>query len=144
MREWRVNMSRYGIDREAYRELKAFCHQYPDKKDMVASAIMPAASEHVGSGRGLPSDPVSRAAIEREIFLRDIEMIERAARETDGGKWERALLRNACYKEGYERLDPSMLPTCNRNAFFSARREFFWRLYNLKIWYAWGSKNVLK
>lgn len=133
MREYRINMSRYGISRYAYQELKAFCRQYPEKKAMASSVIMPGAGDRVGSGGGMPGDPVHRAAAQRERYLRDTDMIDCAARETDGGEWERALILNACYGVGYEYIDPSLLPTSNRSAFFRARREFFWRLYHLKF-----------
>ena len=67
MRENRVNLTRYGISRFAYQELKAFCRQYPEKKAMAEACIMPGASERIGSGGGLPGDPVSRAAAAREL-----------------------------------------------------------------------------
>ena len=53
MRENRVNLTRYGISRFAYQELKAFCRQYPEKKAMAEACIMPGASERIGSGGGL-------------------------------------------------------------------------------------------
>ena len=52
MRENRVNLTRYGISRFAYQELKAFCRQYPEKKAMAEACIMPGASERIGSGGG--------------------------------------------------------------------------------------------
>ena len=133
MRENRVNLTRYGISRYAYQELKAFCRQYPEKKAMAEACIMPGASERIGSGGGLPGDPVSRAAAARERYLRDTDTIDHAARDTGGGQWARALVLNACYGVGYEYLDPAILPSSNRNAFFQARREFFWRLYHLRF-----------
>lgn len=57
--------------------------------------------------------------------------IEKAARETQGGSWYKALMDNCCRGVRYEHLDTAVLRSSNRNAYFAARREFFSRLDDL-------------
>jgi hypothetical protein len=49
-------------------------------------------------------------------------MIEQAAKETQGGAWERALMDSCCRGVRYEHLEVEKLKSSNRNAFFAARR----------------------
>lgn len=129
-----VDLKEYGISRYAYRELKAFCLQYPEKKRAAAdmlSVSSPAMS-------GMPSahsdvSPVERAAERRERLLDDVRLIERCARETAGGRYYAALIRNCCMGVPFDCISPEELPSSDRNRYFRARREFFWRL--------WASKN---
>ena len=129
MREYRINMTPWGIDRDRYDELKARCRQYPTKK-MQAQGLLGVSSPSLygmphGSG---VSDSVSRTADKRERLLQWCEPIEYAASRAAGGRYFQALIKHCCYRVGFEYLDPTMLPSSNRNAFFNARREFFWLL----------------
>lgn len=145
MRNYRINMSMWGISRWAYEELKAFCRQYPEKKAEAAALLGIRSTDHVveytvGDGKKrqtlgtvLPrgnatSNPVEDTIMKRLRLLEDCDLIERVAAETNGGDWKDALILNCCHGKGYEQLDPAILPTSRRNAFFQARREFFWRL----------------
>lgn len=146
MREYRINMTAWGLSRWAYEELRAFCRQYPEKKATAAALLGINSSSRVEEHR-LPngkmigavmprgnrtSDQVADAAAKRAPLLADCAMIESAAIETDGGRWMNALILNCCHGVGYELIDPAVLPNCNRNAFFQARREFFFRLYSAR------------
>lgn len=150
MREYRINMSSWGISRWEYMELKAFCRQYPEKKAEASALLGIRSSDHVieysvGEGkkrktygtvmpRSQPdTNPVENAMMKRLRLLEDCELIDRAAGETDGGEWERALILNCCYGRGYEMIDPAILPNSSRNAFFRARREFFFRLHCARV-----------
>ena len=130
-REYRIKMTAYGIDRERYNELNARCKRYP-KKRMQADALLGASSPSMSGmphGGGI-SDPTAQAAEKRDRLLSWCEPFERAAKTAAHGTFADALIKNCCYGCGYEHLDPSILPTSNRNAFFQARREFFWLLDN--------------
>lgn len=159
MRKYRINMTAFGISRWAYEELKAYCRQYPEKKALANAMLGIGGGDGVVEytktetrtnakgekekvtvkyGAILPrgnktSDPTARAAERREKYLADCDMIDKVARKAGGGKWERALILNACYGMGYNQLDPSVLPSSNRSAFFQARREFFWLLHEIKF-----------
>ena len=145
MREYRINMSMWGISRWAYEELKAYCRQYPEKKAQADALLGVKSSDHVVEyvvgdgdrkkvyGTVLPrgnggSNPVEDTVMKRLRLLEDCDLIDRVAADTDGGNWAEALILNCCYGKGYELIDPAILPTSRRNAFFQARREFFWRL----------------
>lgn len=147
MREYRLNMSMWGISRWAYEELKAFCRQYPEKK-AEANALLGVRStcsvveycdeQGHAAGTVMPrgnttSNPVEDTIMKRLRLLEDCDLIDRVATETDGGDWKEALILNCCHGMGYEYIDPAILPTSKRNAFFAARREFFYRLNNERI-----------
>lgn len=142
-------MTPWGINRWAYEELRAFCRQYPEKRkqaDMLLglSAHSIIATYHreengqkVEYGAVMPrggttSDPTASTALKRDRYLADCDLIDRVARAVDGGGWENALILNCCYGTGYEYIDKAVLPTSSRNAYFRARREFFFRLYEEK------------
>lgn len=149
MREYRINMSMWGISRWAYEELRAYCRQYPEKKAEAAALLgirsgchLVEYTEGVGKdkqicgtmmprGNGV-SNPVEDTVMKRLRLLADCELIDRVAAETDGGGWKDALILNCCHGMGYEYIDPAILPNSNRNAFFQARREFFFRLYEAR------------
>lgn len=123
----------HGISRDAYAELRAFCRQYAEKK-AKAAALAGVSSPALS---GMPhaagkSDPVGRAVERRERLLADCAMIERAASVPANGRFYSALILNCCHGIGYVYLDPAILPTSKRTAFFLARKEFFWTLWSIK------------
>lgn len=123
----------HSISRYAYAELRAFCRQYGEKKSKAAAlaGVSSPALTGMPHAPGV-SDPVTRAMERREKLLRDCAMIERAASAPSGGAYYHALILNCCHGVGYVYLDPSILPSSKRSAFFMARREFFWTLWNIK------------
>lgn len=147
MREYRINLTPWGISRWAYEELRAFCRQYPEKKAEANALLGIRSSCHVveytdddgrTAGAVMPrgnvtSNPVEDVIIKRMRLMADCDLIDKVAAETDGGQWTQALILNCCYGKGYEFLDQAILPTSRRNAFFQARREFFFRLNNERI-----------
>lgn len=147
-------MTPWGISRYAYEELRAFCWQYPEKKtqaDMLLglsghdniSTYHVEKIDHEGKkvkeeyGTAMPrgggiSDPTASTALKRDRYLADCDLIDRIARATDGGGWEKALILNCCYRVGLTDIDPAILPSSHRNAFFQAKREFFFRLHEAR------------
>lgn len=121
-------LGEYDIGEWRYKELKAFCRQYPEKKARAASLL---GVRGMGLGDGMPhgkgttSDPVSAAVSKREELIRDVEMIDRCLGAVDGGAFEHALRLNVCYGSSYDCITPEILPTSKRNTFFEARRKFF-------------------
>ncbi len=125
--------SSHVISRFAYAELRAFCRQYGEKRAKAAALAGISSPTMTGVAHGTTiSDPVARAFERREALLRDCAMIERAASVPSGGAYYHALILNCCHGVGYVYLDPSILPSSKRSAFFMARREFFWTLWNIK------------
>lgn len=125
--------SSHVISRFAYAELRAFCRQYGEKRAKAAAlaGISSPPMTGVAHGSGI-SDTVTRAVERREALLRDCSMIERAASAPSGGVYYHALILNCCHGVGYAYIDRSILPTSKRSAFFMARREFFWKLWQMK------------
>ena len=133
MREYRIDMSPYGISRYAYEELKAFCLQYPEKRakaDALAGLSGKPLSGMPPNGGGLST--VERAVERREKYMTDCDVIDRAASEADGGRFQKALILHVCYRVPYARIDTAILPTSRRNAFFRAKREFYFLLWQKK------------
>ena len=123
----------HSISRYAYAELRAFCRQYGEKKSKAAALadVSSPALTGMPHASGI-SDPVTRAVERRERLLADCAMIEHAASQAGDGHFYHALILNCCHGVGYLYMDPAVLPTANRNAFFRARREFFWLLYQMR------------
>lgn len=133
MRDVYVDLARYQISREAYLELKWYCRQYRQKKHIASAQLGPRAQALTGMpAGGSGSDPVAAAVIRREAAMRDVTMIERAARDVAGGAWYHSLISSCCDAVPYNHLDKLKMPSSSREAFFAARREFFWRLHRLR------------
>ena len=126
MRRYLPNWEQYGIDKERYLELLHMCRQYPVWKqkleDLTGIQALKMDSQPHGTG---VSDPVAVLAEKRERYLMKVELIEGCAKDIGDGAWARALIQNVCYGQGYFMLDPVIMPTTNRNAFFKSRKEFF-------------------
>ena len=94
MRRYAIKLDEYNINKNRYYELAAFCRQYPEKKRS-----------------GQPAQ------------MRDVQMIEDTARETDEIA-QHAILQNVTAGIPYEQLQPY----CGRRQFYEMRRKFFWLL----------------
>ena len=146
MRNYRLQLGDMGISRWAYEELKAFCRQYPEKKAKASALLGVQGGSKVQTARddrghevgvvmpssGKTSSPTESAAEKRAVLLADVEMIDKIASEVGGGIWHRALILNCCYGLSHECIGQTILPTANRNAYFAARREFYFRLYGAR------------
>lgn len=124
---------RYGLSAQRYNELRAFCLQYPLWK-AEAESLLGVGGQKLngmphGSGVG---DPVARAAERREKLIEKIGLVESVARSVDDGRWYTALIQNCCLGRGLLMIDPAILPTSNRNAYYVARRTFYLALNELK------------
>ncbi len=129
----------YGISKNRYKELKAFCLQYDEKKSRIQYGTSggPPAWEGGTSGIGSVGSPVERQAIENESYSRDCRMVEEAAIRANPGIW-RYILRSVTqdlpyeyveYDEELERI------TVGRTEFYAFRRLFFFYLHKIKIGY---------
>lgn len=111
----------YGISGNRYRELKYFCRQHEEKKQRLQelTEISSPGFSHTGSG-GKIADKTGDTAVRRMHLQRDIETVEQAAMEADGGIYT-YLLRNVTEGVPYEYLDVSY----SRASFFRIRKNFF-------------------
>jgi len=115
-----------GITRNRYFELLHFCRQYPEWRTEASSLIGTHGQQMDGMPHGTSvGNPVASAAERRAGLLAKIELIESCAKDVQNGEWYTALIQNACMARSYTMIDPTLLPTSNRQAFYKARQMFF-------------------
>lgn len=117
-RKYRVRMGAFDIGRWEYQEVEALCRRYRAMKrraDVLEKCASP----------GVHGE--AYAAMRWECAI-----VEQAMAETGQGQWAEALKLSCCDGLAYEDIDPVLMPTSRRNEFFEARREFFWRLWQLR------------
>lgn len=79
-----INLEEYGISENLYKELHAFCQQYKEKKQKVNDVYGVRYSGMVLiSNRSGHADPTAKAGELAEKYSRDIDLIERVAKEVD-------------------------------------------------------------
>lgn len=126
MRTWKLKLDSYGIDRDLYDELRAFCRQYGSKREQLR-AIRGGFNDLGGTGQPRGNgvgDPTARRALRAEQLAADIAVIERSVEEACEPGVRRAMLLNVAFGVRYEDL---IVPEC-RDKFFCDRRAFFYRL----------------
>lgn len=147
-----IKLDAWGISWEEYKELTYFCLQYEQKKRDAAAlltiklstpipAIYHKAGKEYGTflphGSGRTSDPVAATAAKRDRVLRDVRMIEQAAKAACDGEGEGlypALLKAVTTKTGVQAVyaNPDTRPPCNDKKFYSLRRKFYWILREMR------------
>lgn len=144
-----IKLDKWGISWEEYRELVYFCLQYQQKKRRaealltIPSTTATPATYHVGGqeyGAFLPhgggiGDPVAATAARREKYLRDVGLIESAARaacrEAGEGVYP-VLLRAVTTRDGVRKVLASAHPPIGERQFYALRRKFFWLLREMR------------
>lgn len=137
-----VKLDEWNITWDEYKELDYFCRQY-DRKRTEAAAMLTlriSTPEPVrlkdGSGVFLPhgsggiSDPVSAAAEKRDRLLRDVRLIEEAAR-LSAGEYAPYILKAVTKRCGVQRIISEGCP-CSEREFYRLRRKFFYTLKELR------------
>lgn len=137
-----LKLDAWGISFDEYKELYHFCQQYRQKKAEAEALLTlristpPPATDGQGQAEFMPhgsggvSDPVAAAAEKREHLLRDVAMIERAARRA-GGDLAPYLLRAVTTRDGVIKILAQGCP-CSKSQFYRMRRQFFSILSDLK------------
>lgn len=128
-REYDLRMSdKYGISRNRYRELKAFCLQYDEKKkelqQLYALSSVPPEVSVMG---GEPGKPTEKKALKAIQLKSDVEMIDNCLQAAcDGAPGLTGYLkRNVTLGIGFDSL--GTVP-CNIKTFYKCRRKFFFLL----------------
>lgn len=117
-RKYRARMGEFDIGHWEFQEVEALCRRYRTMRrraDVLERCNSP----------GVHGEDY--AAMRWECAI-----VEQAMRETRGGGWEDALKLVCCDGKTYIDVDPALMPTSNRNEFYEARREFYWRLWRLR------------
>lgn len=124
----------YGISKNRYKELKAFCLQYDEKKSRIRYGILSVQNDGIPGGN-FKESPVEKQAIENSVFLKDVRMIEEAAIKADPAVW-RYVLKSVVSGLPYECIEYDdelgKIPMC-RSDFYGTRKRFFSILNNLQL-----------
>lgn len=119
---------KYDIGRNRYRELKAFCLQYDEKKRKLKQLYsLSAVPPEVSVMGGEPGKPTEKKALKAIQLKADVELIEKclqAAIGDDVGLLE-PLKKNITLGIGFDSL--GYVP-CSVRPFYRCRKKFFYLL----------------
>jgi len=130
MQNWELKLDEYGISKNRYRELRAFCLQYPEWKEKEAEILDsgtvpqggPAVKNHI-------SDPTQKKGL--ALILSNvtgkIKLIEDTARDVDVILADYLILNVTTEYNSYPDLAKSGM-VCSKNNFYRKRRQFFFYL----------------
>lgn len=125
--------NKYWIEKHRYYELKHFCLQYPiwvdAKRHLDSLSVNPLLLEPVTTSN--ISDPVAKCQLAREYYSLKINLIEKAAIQTDeylGNYILIAVTKNV----SYEYLRTVLNIPCSRDVYYKLYRKFFWILNKLR------------
>lgn len=123
-----LRLEQYNISGNRYRELKYFCRQYREKQSRLRAMAEVSASVLRNGGRGGEiSDQTADAAILRAELQKDLDFIERTAKETDEELYG-YIISNVTDGIPYEYLGVPI----GRRQFYEMRRKFFFMLSEKK------------
>lgn len=126
--------SPYWISKHRFYELKHFCLQYPEWTSTLAGLNSLPAREpfrdilYRSSNR---RDPTAEVAMVREFYTTRIDMVRRAAVETDECLAE-YLLKGVTQGLGYQNLKMVHGLPCCKDVYYDAYRQFFFLLSSLR------------
>lgn len=116
----------YGISKNRYKELRAFCLQYDEKKAKIKYGI--SSLKYGGApGASYPGSPTEAQAISNIANEKDCRMIEEAAKRADPDVW-RYILKSVTQGLSYEFVqwdsDLGKIPMCGKE-FYGVRKLFY-------------------
>lgn len=124
--------NKYWIDKHRHYELKHFCLQYPIWKKNYAEFCNPSMSlsmiERVPTSN-IPGDPTAKRAMMKAYYLERINLIEKAAMETDRFLCD-YILKAVTEELSYTYLKSKLKIPCGRDMYYDRYRRFFWILSN--------------
>ena len=126
--------NKYYIDKHRHYELKHFCLQYPEwKREYDAyTNIGPNLSrfEELYSG-SMKSDPTANWAVKRAYYSDMINIVEKAALETDYILYK-YILKAVTEGLSYTYLRNILKMPCSRDIYYELYRRFFWILNKIR------------
>ena len=127
-REYRLRLSKYNISNAKYRELKGFCEQYDEKRQLLSRYYEIGAQVLSDMPRGSDvSDPTAIRAERAERISSEIEMIEQSAIQADSDIYQ-AIIKSVCYNIPFSYLKSVDMLPCGKDKFYESRRKFFYIL----------------
>lgn len=124
----------YGISKNRYAELKAFCLQYEEKKSKIKYGISEAQYDGQPKAHNTGSQ-TERQAMDNVIYMKDCAMIEEAAIRANPGIW-RYIVKSVTLGLSYEFIEydneQGKIPMCRRD-FYGTRKKFYAILNEMKL-----------
>jgi len=128
-----LNWDDYGISKDRYDELRAFCRQYEEKKKKIKYGLPAVKFDGMPRGTGV-SNQTEGAAIQNEELRRDCQLIEEAAIRANPSIY-RHILRSVTKNIPYEMVEYDheygRIPV-GKTDFNGYRRLFYFNLHLLK------------
>ena len=125
-----LKLGKYGISGKRYKELCGFCEQYPDwKKELTNHAYISAVQygDEPKPSNHDNSDATAKHALKMLRYRRNVELIERVAKEADSEYWE-FLIKAICYEVPITYLISMEGMNLSQSSFYDRRRFFFYLL----------------
>ena len=133
----RPNLSeknKYYVEKHRYYEMKHFCLQYPIWKKAYSAlsglSERPSDLEIFKKQYGI-SDPTAKCAEARLFYSYRMEMVEKAASETDS-VLANYILTAVTEEVSYDVLKARLNIPCCRDTYYELYRRFFWILNRLR------------
>ena len=124
-----LNLQKYSISNERYRELYYFCLQYDERKQKLETLRGLQRSPQDGQPHGSSvSDPTAKNGAIAATLSRDNEIIEQAAIESGGGDLYQWLFKAVTHNYTYDNMRVYYNMPCCKNEFTKIRRKFFYLL----------------
>ena len=123
------NKNKYWVEKHRYYELKHFCLQYPIWKRAYTelNGLRGHSFDPVVFSTGEPSDPTSRLAEERLLYLDRMKLVEQAAIATDGDL-ATYILKAITEGLSFTYLKSQLGIPCSKDTYYDRYRRFFWLL----------------
>lgn len=122
--------NRYWISKHRQYELKHFCLQYHTwKQEYAALSYISTSVSARARTSNTPSDPTGNLVTKRAYYKDRIDLIEKAAAETDAvlGAY---ILKAVTEGLSYSALKSRFKIPCGRDTYYACYRRFFWLLSN--------------
>ena len=125
--------NRYWLPKHRFYELKHFCLQYPEWKQIYISldGLSGGSGEIIIGSQNSVSDPTVCVAEKRLYFLERMEMIEQAASEAAGSMRD-LMIRAVTEEISYEYLNANVGVPCCKDSWYVLYRRFFWVLDQMR------------
>lgn len=125
--------NKYWIERHRYYELKHFCLQYLlwKKAYSMLDGISKTTNDVATSKTNTYSSPTEKCAIEKLYYSERMEMIEKAAKETDESL-SSYILRGVTEGVSYDYLKARLNIPCCKDTYYELYRRFFWILSKMR------------
>ena len=125
-----LRLDNYGINNKRYRELKAFCEQYPiwknELKDHAYIQGIDYDKEPTSKTNDI-SDRTGKDAIRLIRYDKNCQLVEKVAKEADAEFWQ-YLIKAICYEVPMSYLISVDYMPMEKSAFYERRRYFFYLL----------------